>query len=109
MQETDFLTFCNDEDTLVAKGLALYPQFYSEGNGYGDTNWQGTIEAQHDFPHLFFTMVGSQDFGVYMQTTLPTISIPNGSLVSIIGHEETYSVEAQVIMVAGNDIQVQIP
>ena len=109
MQATDFLAFCQDEKTVAARGLALYPQFYPEGDGYGDADWEGTIEAPHDFSRLFFTLVGPQDFGVYMQTDHPTLLIPNGSQVSIIGHEATYGIEAQAILVHGADIQVQTP
>ena len=109
MQKEDFLELCHNEDTVVANGLALYPQFYPKGNGYGDADWEGTIEAPQDFSRLFFTLIGPQSTGIYMRTDHPTVSIPNGSQVSIIGLEAAYGIEAQAILVHGDTAQVQTP
>ena len=107
MTEDAFQEVCLDEDTVVANGLALYPQFYPKGNGYGDADWAGTIEAPQDFSRLFFTLVGSQNSRVYILTDQVNISLPHGSEVSVIGQTGDFGLEASAILVSGYPGQIQ--
>ena len=110
MTEDAFKEVCLDEDTVVANGLALYPQFYPRGNGYGDAHRGWNINAPQDFSRVFFTLIGPRRGYrvVYMRTDRVSISLPHGSEVSIIGHLGEFGLEAQAILVNSDPPQIQV-
>ena len=96
--------FCMREDVRAFKGIGVYPRYYEPGSGYYDRIEDPYFGIQ-EYGRLVFRTIGDPNSKVYIKSLDEKIRFPNGSVVYVIGENQS-KFSARVVLIDGEQPEV---
>ena len=102
----DFMSFCENEDTIALTGIGIYPRYFDEGEGYYQRSYDPWF-GQQDYARLTFRSIGTSNKKVYIKTNEASIRFPDGAQVWFVGRSKK-KFEAQFVLIESDDPELLI-
>jgi len=88
--------FLSSKNSTALVGRAMYPRFYSSGDGIPRSGWPSY--AVREYPRLSFVLVGAETNPVILPEVQPPTNFPNAADVFVLGCQREDYIDARLVM-----------